>query len=388
MASLGIKGLIMTVHGQRNYDILSRVIFGELRVDEAARLLGKSYRHTLRMLKRVREKGMMGLKHGNSGRCPVNKTPEDLKKNVLNLLSERYFDFNLTHFREKLQSEHGIVLNAGVLRTWAHEKNLVKRAHRRKRARVNCSRPRMPKAGMLLQMDGSHHRWMGPNAPQSCLIGAIDDATSICPYAEFFPGEDTLSVLAVLKRIVERVGVPEVLYVDRAAHFKTSGTSTHMDWNQHLSHVERAMGELGCRVLFAYSAQAKGRVERMWATFQDRLVPEMRLRNIRRIPSANYFLQNIFVPEFNARWSKLPADPTSAYKPTPTQLSLDSIFCMREWRKVTRGETISLNGSLYCVNHEYDYSLRGMHIEIRSQLDGSWGAYHANRPIKLVEMPK
>lgn len=381
------KGTYMSVKNQMDYDVITRVIRGEITGKKAAGLLGKSYRQTKRIIRKVKLCGMPGLRHGNRDRAPWNKSSVEIKQRVLEIQRSKYFDFNLTHLREKLQTEEGIWVKREVLRTWAHEAHLVKRAHAVRRPKIHRTRHRMPRMGMMLQMDGSHHRWIGKTNPECCLIGGIDDATSICPYAEFFPAEDTLSVLAVLKRTIERVGVPEVLYVDQAAHFGKSNTrSRFVDWQKHLSHVERAMAELGCRVLFAPTPQAKGRIERMWGTFQDRLIPEMRLRNIGRIPTANSFLQEHFIPDFNRRFSKLASEPlSSAYRPIPEHLAgdLDRVFCIQEWRKVSPGETISWNAQTYSVRHHFRNSIRGLQIEIRTGLDTKWRAFYANQPVTL-----
>lgn len=378
-------GIYMSVKEQRNYDVVSQIIHGDLRTSEGAELLERSYRQTKRIVRKVKLKGMAGIKHGNYGKAPWNKHSIHLKTTVMTLLGERYFDFNLTHFSEKLVSEHGIRVKRETLRKWAHEKNLVKRAHHRRRPRVHRTRVRMPRRGMLLQMDGSHHEWFGPRASVCCLVGNIDDATSTCEYAEFFPGEDTISVLTVLRRTVERVGIPEFLYVDRAPFYGGGNRkrTKPFDWEKHLTHIERAMAELGCRILFASSCQAKGRIERMWNTFQDRLIPELRIRNICRIPTGNYFLINHFIPDFNQRWSVPARSPKPSYKPVSDFSNLDDIFCLREWRKVDSGETISYQGKAYLVEHNYDYSMRRLSIEIRTRLDGSWQAYHGNRPVTL-----
>lgn len=385
--SIEVGGIFMSVRDQKDYDVVRRIIDGDLRMEEGAKLAGKSYRQTKRIVKKVREKGMVGIKHGNHGKEPWNKSPVQIKDTVLGLLLEKYFDFNLTHFSEKLEAEHGIKVKRETLRKWAHEKKLVKRAHHRRRPRVHRTRVRMPRRGMLLQMDGSPHEWFGPKVPSCCLVGNIDDATSICEYAEFFPAEDTISVLTVLRRTIERVGIPECLYVDRAPFYGSQSKRTKpIDWDKHLTHIERAMAELGCRILFASSCQAKGRIERMWNTFQDRLIPELRIRNIRRIPTGNYFLHNSFIPEFNQRWSVPAREPKKNYTKVPKHLNFDDIFCLREWRKVDSGETISYSGKIYSVEHGYDYSMQRLQIEIRTRLDGSQLAFHGNRPVTLKRL--
>ncbi len=381
------KGVFVSVKNQMDYDVIRQAMSGEITQMQAAVKLGKSYRQTKRLIKKVSELGIAGLLHGNRGSIAHNRCSDELKQEVLKLLRERYFDFNLTHFREKLETEHGIQVKRESLRKWAHEEKLVKRAHHQKRKpKIHRTRHRMPRIGMMIQMDGSSHRWVGKDNPECCLIGAIDDATGTCLYAEFFPAEDTLSVLTVLMKIVENFGVPEVLYVDQAAHFGKANTrSRFVNWKEHLTHVEHAMAELGCRVLFAPTPQAKGRIERMWNTFQDRLIPELRIRHIGRIPTANYFLHNHFIPEFNQRFATIPSDPNSSYQPIPQRFvgALDDVFCIREWRKVTPGETLSWDGKMYSVHHDYRYSIRGLQIELRTRLDGSWQAFHAHRPVEL-----
>jgi transposase len=180
----------MSVKEQREYDIVSRVILGDLTMVAAAGLLDRSYRQTQRMVLAVKQEGMLGPKHGNLGKTPWNKISSELKAEVLRLLSERYPDFNLQHFAEKLSTEHNIAVKRETLRKWAHE--LVKRAHhyQNRRKKIHRTRHRMPRAGMLLQMDGSTHEWFGSGAMPACLVGNIDDATSLCPYGEFFPVHD------------------------------------------------------------------------------------------------------------------------------------------------------------------------------------------------------
>lgn len=383
------KGVFMGFHEQRKLDIAYRVIHDQLTLEQASLLLQKSYRQTRRIVARIKKLGALGTKHGNFGRRPVNKTPDERRRLVLELLRDRYFDFNLAHFGEFLERDHGIKVPRETLRRWATREGLVKRARKTRRKRSHRCRPRLPQAGMLLQMDGSTHRWFGRDGIESCLIGAIDDATSTCVHAELFPAEDTLSVLSTLKGIVERVGVPEVLYVDQAAHFGKRLNRTHViEWEKHLTHVERAMEELGCRVLFAHSPQAKGRIERMWNTFQDRLVPEFRLAEIKRLPKANAYLQERFIPDFNRRFSVPTVRKKTAYKPIPQMWKgrLDWVFCIREFRKVSLGETISWRGRNYLVGNNYGLTLKNLQVEIRTRLDGTTQAFFAGRPVGLTDL--
>lgn len=384
------SGVYLSFYEQRTLDVASQVLGSQLTIEQAAVLLQKSTRQVRRIVARIGNMGSLGVKHGNCGRRPANKLPDDRKRFVLDLLRDQFFDFNLAHFREKLRAEHSIEIKRETLRRWAGAEGLIKRARSRKRRpRSHKTRPRLPRVGMLLQMDGSRHRWFGKDGIESCLIGAIDDASSLCPHAELFPAEDTLSVLSALKSIVEKVGVPEVLYVDQAGHFgKRFNRVIYLNWQEHLTQVERAMQELGCRMLFASSPQAKGRIERMWNTFQDRLIPELRVAGINRIPAANEFLSKQFVPAFNQRFAVKPQQKKTAFKPIPKIWAdrLDWVFSIREFRRVSLGETVSWNGRTYLVCNNYGLTLKRHTIEIRTNLKGETQAFFAGRPIGLTDI--
>ena len=390
MTRRGSQGVFLNFEEQMRLDVAQKVLIRDLTIKDAAKLLQLSERQARRVIDGVKKRGALGVKHGNCGRVPANKTPDQQKQFILELLRERYFDFNLSHFLEKLEREHGIRISHECLRVWAHSEGLVKRSKKAgRKVRSHKRRPRMPAAGMLLQLDGSKHRWFGRESPEFALIGAIDDATSLCPHAEIFPAEDTISVLAVLKRIVETVGVPEVLYVDQAGHFGSRlNKALRLDWEKHLTHVERAMNEIGCRVLFASTPQAKGRIERMWDTFQDRLVPELRLRGIKRIPAANAYLADEFIPDFNQRFSVPPVKKKQVYKPVPKiwKDRLDWVFCKREFRKVDLGECISWNGRTYLVSNNYGLTLKRCQLEIRNTTDGRTQAFFAGRTVSLTDI--
>jgi hypothetical protein len=215
------------------------------------------------------------------------------------------------------------------------------------------------------------------------LIAAIDDADSDVPYGEFFPSEDTLSCLLVLKKIIEKKGLFQILYVDKAGIFGGAKRSN-------FSQVKRALGELGIHVMFAHSAEAKGRIERLWGTLQDRLIPEMRLRKIRTYPAANNFLQQQFLPNHWAKKFKVqPAVLRSAYQAVSEEADLREIFCLKEHRTVARDHTVSWNGHTYRIeNSPVGYSIYRQQIEIRTYPeDLSWCGFYAGKPIELILAP-
>jgi hypothetical protein len=331
------------------------------------------------MARRVEKKGLFGMVHGNRERAPSNKKPDAFKKDVMRLVEEKYFDFNMTHCLEVLKESHGLEIRYATFRRWCHDRHLVKRRKRSKSIARN-RRTRMPNEGLLLQLDGSPHRYNGKD--EWCLIAAIDDATSDIPYAEFFLSEDTINCMTVMQKIVQKKGIPYAIYVDQAGCW---GGGKRAHFNQ----FKRACEELGIRIIFASSPEAKGRIERAWDTFQDRIIPEMRVRQINRMPAANDYLQNQFIPNY---WKKkntvVPKDLESKYKPIPDAVDLREIFCLKEHRRVNRDHTLSWEGATYQLQSPLRYSIRGQKIEFRTYQDLSWQAFFANQAISLHRVEK
>jgi hypothetical protein len=235
----------------------------------------------------------------------------------------------------------------------------------------------MPSEGLLLQMDGSPHRYNGKD--EWCLIAAIDDATSEIPYAEFFHSEDTISCMTVMQKIIEKKGIPQAIYTDKAGIF-----GGHK--RQKFSQFCRACEELDIQVICADSAQAKGRIERTWDTFQDRIVPEMRIRNIHRMPAANSYLQEQFIPNYWVQNNMVVARNTeSRYRKLSSEINLKEIFCIKEYRAVKADHTLSWDGEIYELNSPLKYSIQGQKIEIRTYQDLSWKAFFAGKEIQIVK---
>lgn len=231
----------------------------------------------------------------------------------------------------------------------------------------------------MIQMDGSHHRWFGDRFV--CLIAAIDDATGEV-FARFYEGETTLACLDLLRDFVERKGAFKVLYTDKAGVF--GGVK-----REHFSQVERALGEIGAQVIYAHSPEAKGRVERLFQTLQDRLVAEMRLEGITTLEAANKYLEQIYLPHRHNPKNMVQAqNPVSGYRALPPSLDLQNVFCLKEYRVVGRDHTVSINAQKWMIGEQLGYSLAGQKIELRFDKWGTWKAYHANRPMRLVLVQK
>lgn len=372
-------GIVLSARDQLKLDLVIKVETGVLDRDSAALALAVDVRTIRRYLKRYREQGTLFVLHGNRGKAPVNKTDRRLKATVQQLVRERYYDFNMLHALEKVNQDLDCDLRREVFRRWCHELGIVKRG-RKRRSKPRKYRSRTKQIGILVQMDGSHHKWFG--GIESCLVAAIDDADGKILDGGFYSGETTDACLDVLRRIVEAHGCFKILYVDKAGVFggiKRTG----------FSHVERALGLLGTQVIYANSPQAKGRIERLFDTLQDRLIPEMRLAGIKSFRAANKFFREIYIPQHhNARFAKRPDSPISAFQPVRAEHELSEIFCKKEYRKVARDHTISFEGRKYMLDQKLESSLSGQRIEVRIYADGRWLAFYGLERMKLIKIDK
>ncbi|MEZ8236611.1 ISNCY family transposase [Vibrio splendidus] len=368
--------IVMNTQSQLTVDIIAKVALGKVSITNASKLLNKSRRTIERYLRRYRSDGIRFVVHGNTGRAPANKIPITLKQQVQALIKAKYYDFNMLHLADMLEVFEGIKVKRETLRTWAHEIHHVKRAKHR-RSKVRRRRERMEAEGLMLQMDGSPHLWFGDK--KSCLIAMIDDATSEV-HTEFFPSETTEGCLKVMKTYIKKKGLFKTLYVDRAGIFGGPKRC-------HFSQMQRACEELGIEIIFANSPQGKGRIERAFDTFQDRLVPELRLAGVTDMISANNYLQNTFIPEYWATTLTVNAKlMRSEHTPVPKYLNIDAICIQKEYRKIRRDHTFSYANAMYQITSPLRHSIVSQQVELRKQLDGGFTAYFADRELSIKEL--
>ncbi|MCH2534820.1 MAG: ISNCY family transposase [Bdellovibrionales bacterium] len=369
------------------FQVVSEFIAGKLFRFEAAELLSCSERTITRWATKIKYKGLQGVKNGNYGRVPRNKIPDSVRKQVLELIRKKYYDFNVTHLLETLEEKHGIMVSYSTLHRWCKAANMVKNP-RRGKSKVRKPRPRMRREGYILQMDGSHHRFNGED--EWCLISAIDDATSKIIHAEFFSGETTKNCLQFLMDLIRKKGVPMAIYTDRAGW---SGFGKR----DNFLHFVAACEKLGIKVLFAGSPEAKGRVERSFRTIQDRLIPELRINKIKTMKEANFYLQKVFIPQYWNKKNTVEAqDPNPAYSKLPKEIDLKEICCFEYRRKIAKDQTISWRSKKWPVNSKLIKDLRGYNATIRVLLNGEVRIFvmgnkieaeGITRPIKQQEEP-
>jgi len=353
------------------YQVINGTIERKISNTEAAILLGISKRQVIRVKNKIRRVDFNGVVHGNRGRRPKLGISNETKEMILSLYQNRYYGFNVTHFGEFLKEVHGIQVSRETLRKLLLISGL--RTKSKSPPRHRTRRARMPRSGLLVQMDSSEHKWLEEST--IWLIATIDDATGEVPYALFVDSDSTENNMRVIKRLIEKRGMPVALYTDGASHFITQrhySYRVNLRYDDTPTQIQRALNELGVRLIIAGSPQAKGRVERLFETFQDRLLKELKLYKISSIEKANRYLHNKFLPRFNKKFSHSPKDPETAWRVLPKELNLESVFSIKEQRTVMADNTISYKNRVFQIlPDKYRISFAKAKVVVEKRLDGS-----------------
>lgn len=366
--------LIMRKKERERKVILSGYEEGRYTLLEAAERMPNSYRQAKRMWRRYKIEGDAGLVHKARGNSSNRSFSSEFKTTVLNLYKEKYNGFGATFAVEKLAEEDNCILSNETLRQWLKSANLW--VPRRKRKSYRQYRERRACFGELLQIDGSIHKWFGPEAEYDCLLNIVDDATGKT-FALLDEGETTLILLKALKRWVELYGVPEAVYVDlKSVYVSPSGLKSNTEEEEDKkqdswSVFEQVCQRLNIKIIKAYSAQAKGRVERKHAVFQDRFVKELELKNIKTIEKANVYLEDSFLDNINKKFSIVPKNIEDRHRDPKSYGDLDQIFCWEYYRIVHNDWTIHLKNKHYQINKVQPLLVNpGAKITIHLHLDG------------------
>lgn len=342
---------------------------------QASEQSGLSYRQILRIYERYKAEGDAGLIHGNRGRVSSRKNPH--QERIINRYIERYEGFGPTLASEYLEKE-GFNVDHETLRKWLIKHCLWKK--QRKRSPYRRKRERKAQFGELVQIDGSIHDWLG-TGNHSCLLNMVDDATSRS-LSLLSSGETTRVVMECLKQWIEKYGIPLAIYVDLKNVYVSN------KHHKNFSHIEVACKKLGIRIIKAYSPQAKGRVERNHAVYQDRFVKELQLQAIHDIDKANDILKNGFIDQINSKFSKPPANPLSAHQ-LLGQTDLNQILCWEYQRQIQHDWTFYFKGALYQVKkHRGEWIKPKINIVVRKHLDGSLSAWYNGKQLKFELIDK
>jgi transposase len=348
-------------------EVILKAAAGKLKWWEAAEIMGVTDRTMRRWRERLNEHGYSGLWDYRKRSPSPKRVPMKTVEEVLQLYLEKYFDFNVQHFYEKLRELHGIELSYTWVKTALQTAGLVKR--RKKPGSHRKRRPRRPLPGMLLHIDGSEHRWFKDERYYE-LIVVLDDATSEIYYAQLVEAESTRTVMIALREVIETRGLFCSLYSDRAGHFfVTPKHGARVDTSRP-TQVGRALQELGVRMIPAYSPQARGRSERNFGTWQGRLPQELRLRGIRDLAQANDFLRNEYVHELNSRFKVSAAQKGSAFV-RARRKDLDWIFSVQHERTVNNDNTLTLENRVFQLDQtRWRNTLAGQTVIVHEHLDG------------------
>ena len=378
------KGLYVSQKDIRRWELLQRAVDGSLTLAVVAPALGVSYRQAKRLKAKAKLQGMKGLLHGNRGRSPHNRCEEAQRARVLELSKERYFDFNDTHFTETLGEQEGVVLSRETVRAWRRAAGVPpKRKH--KPAKHRKRRPRKEAEGLMMLWDGSPHHWFGKDYPACCLMAAIDDATGKVLGAFFCPAETSWAYLKLLEQVVVHWGVPASIYQDRHGTLKRNDShwslAEELEGKQRPTQVGAALEALAITPIFALSPQAKGRIERLFNTLQDRLTASLRLAGITEITPANDFLPG-FLQAHNDRFAQAPAQPEPMWGKAPKQSDRERILSLCYPAKVSSDNAVRLDGMILDIPpgpHKRSYAK--LPVEVRQLLDGRWRVYYHDRVI-------
>ena len=360
--------------------VLNGVEMGKIMSREAAEVLGLSLRQVRRLLAAYRKEGAAALAHGNRGRKPHHALDASLSRQVLELARSTYVGCNTQHFTELLAEREGIILSRSSLRRILLGVGM-KSPKRRRPPKHRSRRERYPQQGMLVQVDGSRHDWLEGRAPWLSLIGAIDDATGKVPYALFREQEDAQGYFLLLRQIVSSHGIPMALYHDRHGIFERAkvepeSLEEQLEGRRKPTQFGRLMKELDITSISSRSPQARGRIERLWGTFQDRLVSELRLAGASTLDEANQVLWN-FLPRYNQRFAIPATQPGSAFRQPGEGFIPEEVFCFKYQRTVGADNVVRFGEhrlQILPTNGRSSYARA--RVEVQERLDGSLAVYY------------
>lgn len=350
-----------TLHESKRIEILSKHIAGLISAQDAATVLGIKERQFRRLKKAFLEVGHQAVVHGNKGKVPANKTPIELENNIISFYKRNSKKIpSIPYLHQKLieSPDFDIVPSQSVLRRILVSHNLCRTYSKRAR-RPSKKRDSYEREGIMVQMDGSYHKWFGHS--KSCLICIIDDATSKILAAKFCKHETTFDCMDVIQDVLDTYGRFEILYTDKAGIYSSYKREGY-------SHVENAMTELDILSLTASTPQAKGRIERLFRTLQLNLVADLAWANIDSMEEANKYINEIYIPKHNKKFAVQPVNPVSAFRPLDHK-NIDEVLCKREMRKIAHGEIFSFNANKYVISGNMSHSLKGYMVEIRIYRD-------------------
>ena len=373
--------IIMSQKEVNRLYVIHQAIEKAISQDQAAEILGLTDRQVRRIARSVRLEGDAGICHKSRGKRPHNRIADKIKDKAVILCRDTYKEFGPTHASEKLLMVHKIRVSDETLRGWFQEEHIPYKSRKKRPHRQ--WRERKAHRGEMVQMDGSHHDWFEGRGPWCVLMGYVDDATGTV-YARFYEYEGTLPAMDGFKRYIRLYGLPQSVYLDRHSTYKSMAKQTieeELNDIRPMSHFEKSLDELGVKVIHAYSPQAKGRVERLFGTFQDRVVKEMRLARVTNIAEGNTFLDG-YLPEYNTKYAKEAAEKANFHRPMANKRALDTILSIKTDRALRNDFTIANNKKLYQIKS----NIRAKKVTVEERTDGTMRIIHNGQQLKYQEI--
>jgi transposase len=361
--------------------VIHKVLEGSLTQRQAAEVVSLSERQIRRIVKRIGAEGDKGIQHRSRGKGSNRRLPEKLVAKVVQLYQEKYQGFGPTLMAEKLLELEGIEVSKETVRTWLidagqWQKGRKVRTHRQWRERKSC-------LGEMLQLDGSHHDWFEGRRPKCVLMAYIDDATSKV-YGRFYEYEGTIPAMDSFKRYIRKHGIPMSVYMDKHTTYKATAEPSiedEINGTKPLSEFGRALTELAVEIIHAHSPQAKGRIERLFKTLQDRLVKEMTIRGIHTIEEANRYLDS-YLSAHNKRFAVKAKERDDLHRNIPKGLNLDKILCIRTGRTLRNDFTIAHDGKLYQIQEP----IKSKKVLVEERTDGKMLITYNEVRLKFAEI--
>ena len=377
------EGDIITMRRKelKRLHITQKVLDKEIKQFEAAEILRLSRRQIKRIVKRVKEEGCAGVIHGLRGRRSGNAIEENKKVKVKAICKRKYEDFGPTLASEKLFENEKIKISKETIRQWLIEEGLWTTKQKRRKHRQ--WRERKPCYGQMVQMDGSHHDWLEDRGPKLMLMGYIDDAKNKV-HGYFYEYEGTIPAMDSFKKYTKKNGLPQSIYLDKHSAYKSKAKLTiedELNNRQPQSQFERALSDLGVDVIHANSPQAKGRIERLFKTFQDRLVKELRLCGAKTLEEANDCLKQ-YLPKFNKKFMVTPKEKGNVHRPVPKGLNLDEILCIKTKHPLRNDFTIVHDKKLYQVLDKTS----ARKVEVQERVNGQMLIIYKGQRLKYKEI--
>ena len=381
--------ITMTTQEAERLTIINNLIAEKINGTDAAKQLHLSIRQTKRLKARVMAKGATGIIHALRGKESNHVIRKTLRKKIQKLITDNYADFGPTLATEKLLELHEIDLSVTTIRQIMIEENLFRPKRKKQYQEHRSWRERRACLGELQQFDGGYHHWFEDRGDEVCLLASIDDATGKITKLKFGTSESVVEVFDFWKGYIETHGKPIALYLDKFSTYKINHKSAK-DNHELMTQFQRACHDLNINLITAHSPQAKGRVERLFETLQDRLVKELRLRNISDIETANQFVETIYIDDFNRRFAVAPAKATDLHRPLTNhdQKNLDKIFSIQSNRQVKNDFTIQFQNHWYQLDAIQKTTVyRKDEVLVEERLDGSIHLSKKDTPLTFQELP-